>query len=187
VLLSSASRKSTQSYFKLQFLSAAGYYCCWKLIFENRGLKRCDSFPKWQFRIVRKGYSEFEDFGHGQREVVLKGSLDYLREPYLHYPFSKGWSDWLERHNRYSSQEAELRLHRSVSMKELFSPHSAVRLKSLRSLVSRIPGWPLLRFIIPYFLKLGFLEGRAAFIYCVNISFYEYLIKLKMRELRQSE
>src|SRR5271169_1300680 len=30
--------------------TTAGFYCCWKWIYDGRWLKRCDSFPKWQFR-----------------------------------------------------------------------------------------------------------------------------------------
>ena len=48
--------------------------------------------------------------------------------------------------------------------------------------MSRVPGWPLIRFCITYFLCLGFLEGRPGFIYCTNLAYYEFLIRLKMRE-----
>jgi hypothetical protein len=52
----------------------------------------------------------------------------------------------------------------------------------LKPIVSRLPGWPLLRFFITYVLRLGFLEGRPGFVYCVNLAYYEFLIRLKMRE-----
>ncbi len=38
--------------------SVAGFYCCWKMMVEGRWLKRCDSFPKWQFRLLRPGRAE---------------------------------------------------------------------------------------------------------------------------------
>jgi len=165
--------------------NCAGFYCCSKTMLFDRWLKRCDSFPKWQFRVVRRGWSSFENFGHAQREVVHKGTLGYLRAPSLHFAYAKGWSHWFERHNRYSTQEAKLRIERSAKFSELFSKHSAVRLKSLRILLSKLPGWPLLRFTVPFVFRLGFLEGRAGFTYCVNMAFYEYMIKLKMRELQR--
>src|SRR3954468_14843789 len=40
---------------------AAGFYCCWKLMYEGVWLKRCDSFPKWQLRVLRKGRARFVD------------------------------------------------------------------------------------------------------------------------------
>ena len=35
--------------------SIAGFYCCWKMMLDQRWLRRSDSFPKWQLRIVRRG------------------------------------------------------------------------------------------------------------------------------------
>jgi len=43
-----------------------------------------------------------------KRESEPKRGLGTLREPYLHFNFSKGVTEWLEKHNRYSSQEAGL-------------------------------------------------------------------------------
>ncbi len=88
---------------------------------EGRWLKRCDSFPKWQFRLLRRGRATFVDFGHGQKEGAIDGTLEYLAEPYLHFVMSKGWSDWLERHNRYSTQEAAARLGAKVEWKEILA------------------------------------------------------------------
>lgn len=168
--------------------NVAGFYCCWKLMLFDRWLRRCDSFPKWQFRVVRRGRARFADYGHGQKEGEVDGGLDYIREPYLHYAFSKGWSAWMERHNRYSTMEAQERLKHRASLRELFATQSAsLRNKALKPLLSRIPGWPLLRFIADYVLRLGFLEGRAGLVYCLNMAYYEYLIQLKMREIRDRE
>ncbi len=165
--------------------SVAGFYCCWKMMLEDRWLKRSDSFPKWQFRLLRRGRARFADFGHGQKEAEVNGTLQFLREPYLHFGFANGWAAWLDRHNRYSSLEAEQRLSTPVGWSAVFSSNPAVRNKALKPLVSRIPGWPVLRFLHMYVVKLGFLEGAPAFIYAVNLSYYEFLIRIKMRELRR--
>ena len=90
----------------------------------------------------------------------IDGSLDYVREPYLHYGLSKGWTNWLERHNRYATEEAAVRLKTPVRWKEIFARDPSVRNKALKPLVSQIPGWPLLRFIVAYVLSGGFLEGK---------------------------
>ncbi|MEM9479529.1 MAG: glycosyltransferase family 2 protein [Verrucomicrobiota bacterium] len=162
----------------------AGFYCCWKMMLDDRWLKRCDSFPKWQFRLLRMGKARFTDFGHGQKEGQVEGHIGYLKEPYLHFGFSKGWSHWLARHNRYSSQEARARLDSKRPWQEIFSRHPSTRNPALKSVLSRLPGWPLIRFFYPYLLKFGFLEGRQGFIYCVNLAYYEFLIQIKMSELK---
>lgn len=162
----------------------AGFYCCWKMMLEDRWLKYCDNFPKWQFRLLRKGRANFTDFGHGQKEGEVFGKLEYIKEPYLHYSFSKGWTQWMDRHNKYSTLEARDRLERLPPFKNIFSSDSSVRNPALKSRLSRFPGWPLLRFFYTYFFNLGFLEGVPGFIYCTNMAYHEFLIMIKMRELR---
>ncbi len=163
--------------------TTAGFYLCWKMMLNGRWLKRCDSFPKWQFRLLRRGRASFADAGHGQREFAVDGEIAYLPEPYLHFAFSKGWARWMDRHNRYSDLEAAVRLQTPISWPQIFSPHGSIRNKALKPLVSRLPGWPLAAFCFRYFLKCGFLEGRSGFIYCVNMAYYEFLIRIKMDEL----
>ena len=160
----------------------AGFYCCWKMMIDGRWLKRSDSFPKWQLRIVRRGRADFIDSGHGQKEGRVNGELGYVREPYLHYAFSKGWEEWWAKHKQYADEEAADRLSRSPSFAELFSKDSSRRNRALKPILSRIPGWPTMRFLHMYILKGGFLEGREGLTYCANMRRYERLIRTKMRQ-----
>lgn len=163
----------------------AGFYCCWKMILEDRWLRRCDSFPKWQFRLLRLGRGRFIDFGHGQKEGQIDGKIAYLREPYLHYGYSKGWSHWIDRHNRYSTLEATARTGNRPPLKNVLSAHGSIRNPAIKSWLTMVPGWPLMRFFYSYIIKLGFLEGTPGLIYCVNMAYYEFLIKIKIREQRK--
>ncbi|HZR77827.1 MAG TPA: glycosyltransferase family 2 protein [Chthoniobacterales bacterium] len=165
--------------------SMAGFYCCWKMMLGSQWLRRSDSFPKWQLRIVRRGRADFIDSGHGQKEGRTEGELGYVREPYLHYALIKGWEAWWAKHNHYAEQEAIDRLSRSPSLAELFSTDPSRRNRALKPLLSRMPGWPLLRFIHMYVLKGGFLEGREGFAYCASMGWYEELIRAKMSRLEQ--
>ena len=163
----------------------AGYYCCWKMMLEEKWLKYCDNFPKWQFRLLKKGKAAFRDFGHGQKEANVQGEVGYIKEPYLHYSFSKGWKQWIEKHNKYSSLEAYDRLYNYPPLKDIFLRNSTLRNPALKSWLSRFPGWPLLRFTYTYIFNGGFLEGIPGFIYCTNMAHYEFLIMIKMRELKK--
>tara|TARA_B100001167_G_scaffold190982_2_gene159536 strand:- start:9700 stop:10491 length:792 start_codon:yes stop_codon:yes gene_type:complete len=167
--------------------TVAGYYCCWKMMLEDTWLKHCDNFPKWQFRLLRAGRARFTDFGHGQKEGVVDGKIEYIEEPYLHYSFSKGWAEWISRHNKYSSQEAKARLEKRPPFANVFSSNKSIRNPALKSWLIRLPGWPLLRFLQSYIFNLGFLEGKPGFIYCANMAYYEFLIQIKIRELNQSK
>ena len=164
----------------------AGYYCCWKMMLEGKWLKHCDNFPKWQLRLLKKGRVNFKDFGHGQKECDVIGKINYIREPYLHFGFSKGWFHWVERHNKYSSQEAIARISERPPFRNIFSRHGSIRNPALKSWLTTIPCWPFLRFFHAYFLNLGFLEGRPGLVYCLNMGYYEFLIQIKIKELRRN-
>ncbi|AVR45281.1 glycosyl transferase family 2 [Christiangramia fulva] len=164
--------------------AVAGFYCCWKMMLNGRWLKHCDNFPKWQFRLLRRGRVRFTDFGHGQKEGEIDGVLEYIKEPYLHFSFSKGWTEWFARHNKYSSQEAKSRLESNAPFKDIFASNTSQRNPALKAWLVKIPGWPFLRFLQAYFLNLGFLEGKHGYTYCVNMAFYEHLIKIKMKEIK---
>lgn len=166
--------------------NTAGFYCCWKMMLEERWLKNCDNFPKWQFRLLKKGRANFTDFGHGQKEGEILGKLGYIKEPYLHYSFSKGWTEWIERHNKYSSLEAKDRLYDRPPFMNIFKGNMSARNPALKSWLSTFSGWPLLRFLQAYIVNLGFLEGMPGFIYCSNMAYHEFLIFIKMREIRRS-
>ena len=106
-----------------------------------------------------------------------------------HFPFSHGVSHWLERHNAYSTLEARqaiqnLRAETAFSIKKAFFARDFhERRFHQKALFYRIPGRPVWKFLLLYFAKRGFLDGRAGLAYAVLQSFYEYLIVLKTREL----
>ena len=160
--------------------TVAGFYCCWQTMLGERWLRRSDSFPKWQFRLLRRGRARFIDSGHGQKEGEVGGTISYIREPYLHYAFSKGWEAWWAKHAKYASQEAQDRAARGVMWGDLLARDPSRRNRALKPLASRLPGWPLIRFLHMYVLKGGFLEGREAFTYSRNIARYEAMIRAKM-------
>jgi len=50
-----------------------------------------------------------------------------------------------------------------------------------------LPGRPILKFILIYLVKRGFLDGSAGLTYALLQSIYEYFIVLKTRELKQNQ
>lgn len=106
-----------------------------------------------------------------------------------HYPFSKGVSNWLARHNSYSSFEAqqilENRKHngRFSLWKAFAAPDFNVRRFHQKELFYRLPLRPLVKFCLLYGARRGFLDGRAGLTYATLQAIYEYMIVLKTREL----
>jgi len=161
-----------------------------KVIFQGHWLKRSGLYPWYQVRLGRREKLTFKQIGHGQREDLPADRLGTLNEPLLHYSFSKGISDWFERHNRYSTAEAEFFVgaeHRQGIDWAGITLDAPRRRRTLKQLFSFLPCRPMLRFLYMYFFRLGFLDGQAGFTYCRLLSIYEYFTVLKIRELRRRQ
>ncbi|MGK7878283.1 MAG: glycosyltransferase family 2 protein [Xenococcaceae cyanobacterium] len=168
---------------------AIGYYVAERVIFMGKWIRRSTQYPRYQMRLFQKGKVWFTDYGHTEREVC-DGSIGYLKQTYPHYTCSKGLSRWIEKHNRYSTDEAaetlcQLKQGR-VNLRNLFFGSSEVeRRRALKDLSLRLPFRPLLRWIYMYFILGGILDGRAGFAWCTLQAFYEYLIMLKVQEMKE--
>ena len=102
----------------------------------------------------------------------------YLREPVLHYNFSKGWAEWRARHLRYAAAEAA-RIRSGavrVAWGALFADDRVRRRAALRALSYRLPGRPALRFLYAYVWRRGFLDGAPGLRFCLAMAAYERMI-----------
>jgi glycosyltransferase involved in cell wall biosynthesis len=121
--------------------------------------------------------------------IIVDGAIGEIREHFDHFPFSKGMTNWVDRHNRYSSSEAAQIVHNKKEnadfsyWKAFFSKNKNERRFHQKELYYRVPFRPLMMFLLLYVLKRGFLDGRAGLAYALLRSIYEYMIVLKVREL----
>jgi glycosyltransferase involved in cell wall biosynthesis len=166
-----------------------GFYVAERVMFMGTWIRRSTQYPRYQMRLFKKDQVWFSDYGHTEREEC-RGKTSFLKETYPHYTCSKGLSRWIEKHNRYSSDEAAETLHQlangGVSWKNLFFGKTEVdRRRALKDLSLRIPFRPLVRWFYMYFILGGILDGRAGFAWCTLQAFYEYLILLKVAEMKQ--
>lgn len=114
------------------------------------------------------------------------GSVDGFLD---HFPFSKGVSHWLERHNSYSTFEAK-QITDNRRAQAGFSFRKALSAKDFherrfhqKELFYRLPCRPIVKFVLLYLGKRGFLDGRAGLTYAILQAMYEYMIVLKVREI----
>ncbi len=178
-----------------------GYYLNRKHVFLGKWLRHGGNFPSWNLRLLRKDAGRYErlateDLGSAgdvevHEHIVLNGSVGYLREPMLHLDF-KDLHQFIDRHNRYSTWDARMRQHlregnefSSAIPARLFGA-PVERKRFLKRIWIRLPGKPLLRFFYMYFLRAGFLDGRAGFIYCVFKAIQEFHIGCKMYESQRT-
>jgi glycosyltransferase involved in cell wall biosynthesis len=174
----------------IQTSEYVGYYVAERVLFMDHWIRRCTQYPRYQLRLFRKDKVWFTDYGHTEREVC-EGPTGFLKETYPHYTCSKGLSRWIEKHNRYSTDEAHETLRQlqtgTVNWRNLLWGRSEVeRRRALKDLSLRLPARPVLRFVYMYVFLGGFLDGKAGFTWCMLQAFYEYLILLKVWELQHS-
>jgi glycosyltransferase involved in cell wall biosynthesis len=163
-----------------------------KMMFFGQWLRYSGMYPAYQVRLGHRERLRFKQVGHGQREDLPPERVGTLSQPYLHYSFSKGLTEWFDKHNRYASDEARETLRvlgkaGGADWRGLVSGDRGRRFRALKELSFRLPFRPSLRFLYMYVLRRGFLDGRAGWTYCRLLAMYEYLIVLKTRELKTGQ
>jgi glycosyltransferase involved in cell wall biosynthesis len=170
----------------------AGFYLKFRHIFLGRWLKRGGLYPTWVLRLFRRQRVRFEERPLNEH-AILDGAAGYLQQPFDHQD-RKSLADWVARHNRYAGLEAEEFLQETVaggydsSIRIRLRGSQAERKRWIKLMIwNRLPllARPFLFFFRNYFLKLGFLDGRAGFVYHVLWSFwYPFLVSARILERR---
>ena len=177
---------------------AAGYYVDRDYFFLGRSL-HCFR-PNWNMRLFKHKLGRYEPLGTeasftGDNEVhehvILQGHAKYLETP-LRHEDRRPLRAWVENHNRYSEWEAEVYQrfrNEPLGLSGLFSPEPVWRRRAIKRLWVRMPMRPLLRFFSFYLIRRGFLDGHQGLAYAVLMSYYEFLISLKLldSDLKRTE
>lgn len=106
-----------------------------------------------------------------------------------HYPFSKGFRYWWQRHLGYADMEAKIRLidigkGTSFSLrKALFSIDFSEKRYHQKGIFYKMPGRPLIKWLYMVVWRRAFLDGGAGITYATLQAIYEYFIVVKTREL----
>ncbi|MCB1823756.1 MAG: glycosyltransferase family 2 protein [Candidatus Competibacteraceae bacterium] len=122
--------------------------------------------------------------------VVVDGRIGKLDTPLIHEDF-KGLEAYINRHNKYSTWEAQLRYrylttgqYGKKTIVPRFLGNSQEQRRFIKTLIIRVPLEQWLWFAYHYFFRLGFLEGRAGLIACQIRASYIAQVKAKIYELR---
>jgi len=177
-----------------------GYYINRRVFFLGTWVRHGGKYPDWNLRLFKHKLGRYENLNTedvpntGDNEVhehvvMSSGQVGYLKNDMLHEDF-RDLFHWIERHNRYSNWEARVYYNTLMGTDDsktigadLFGD-SVQRKRFLKKIWVRLPFKPLLRFIIFYVIRLGFLDGKAGYIYGRLLSQYEYQIGVKLFELR---
>lgn len=177
-----------------------GFYLNRKVFFLGKWIRYGGKYPDWNLRLFKHKLGRYENLrtedipNTGDNEVhehvILQGNVGYLKNDMLHIDFRDIYH-WLERHNRYSNWEARVYYNLLTGQgdegtigSKLFG-NALQRKRFLKKIWVHLPFKPLLRFIIFYIIRLGFLDGKAGYIYGRLLSQYEYQIGVKLYELQE--
>ncbi|OGW24289.1 MAG: hypothetical protein A2X55_05010 [Nitrospirae bacterium GWB2_47_37] len=161
---------------------------CFKFIFMGKWLKHTVQFPSWHDRLLKKGFIYFTG-GVWEHFDCEDDKIGYINEPYLHYGFNNGISGWIDKHNRYSTANAQRIFEykkQKINWRILFKNalNNRNRKRELEKILSRMPIlFPFVTFFYLYFIKRGFWEGLAGFVYSLMLSANNFFMWLKVREL----
>lgn len=141
----------------------------------------------FNIRLFRPAHIRYERLTNPV--TLVDGPIGNIDAHFDHYPFSKGMTHWVDKHNRYSSFEAgQIVANRETgdtfSFRKAFLGGDAnERRFHQKEIYYRLPLRPLVMFLLLYVGKRGFLDGRAGLVFALLRSIYEYFIVLKVREL----
>jgi len=155
---------------------------------NNTWLKYSQISP-FYIRLVRKNRARY----HREINEVIEvdGQVKDLDGYFNHYPFSKGFRHWLDKHNTYSTMEAERWIEEHAGnmqfsvKKALLSNDFSEKRYHQKGLFYKLPARPLIKWLYMVVLRRSFLDGKAGFTYATLQSIYEYFIVLKTKELLQ--
>jgi glycosyltransferase involved in cell wall biosynthesis len=137
-------------------------------------------------RLLRVGSVHYT---RSVNEVVeVSGDTAELTQPFDHFPFSKGLTHWIARHNAYSTREAELLAEGNFAQdaslhQAIFGPDFHSRRIAQKAIFYKLPGRPIIKWLYLMFARGAVLDGSAGIMYSTLQAIYEYFIEIKFREI----
>ena len=117
--------------------------------------------------------------------VELQGRIKRLANVLDHHAYPTV-ACWVEKHNRYAIWEAAQYEHfLKQPIPSTIGPGKRAK-RFLKKIYLRLPMRPLIRFLYSYVVRLGFMDGKPGLIFCVLLSFYDFLAWANVYEMRVS-
>lgn len=159
-----------------------------KDMFMGRWIKHATLYPTWLVRMFRPDKIRYERLVNPV--ALVDGETARADGHLIHYPFSKGTVQWFERHNSYSSFEAQEMLKvlagERRKLRGLLSRDPNERRAVAKDLFYRLPMRPQIKWLYYMFWKQAWMDGMPGVTYARMQYLYEYMISIKARELRRT-
>lgn len=155
-----------------------------RIIMWGKWLKYSSEYPMYWRRFFRPEHCRYVQRGHADT-LEIAGTVSQIRHDLIHHD-RKGLTDWLAKHNRYASQEAEYALTTlcETPYTALLSSDRLARRRALKRVFRSLPCNSLIRFIYLYICRGGFLDGIAGYEFCKLRAHQHFIVHLKIKESR---
>ncbi|MCC6675777.1 MAG: glycosyltransferase family 2 protein [Phycisphaerales bacterium] len=161
---------------------AAGYFVNRVVIFMGRPIWHGGLYPSWNLRFFRRGSCRYEDRSVHEH-MICQGRTGYLKHLMLHIR-RESISEYLNKHIKYADMESDEWVKSAMGIKseaharQLFKDQLRLRQWIRREVWPRTPFKPLIRFFYMYFVRFGFMDGKAGWHLASLMASYEYMISL---------
>ena len=169
----------------------AGYWMSFQVVFLGRVLRHGDT-TLWKLALFHRERSRYErrllqqDLSMSDVEVhehvVVEGHVGRLRHPVRH----ENWNSldrYIAKHNEYSNWEAGIFFQGgNDGLRPSLLGNQAQRRRWLKRKFLMLPGSPGWWFLYGYVIRLGFLDGRAGFVYAMFRFVHTFQVKAKIVE-----
>ena len=143
-----------------------GYKIPRKTYFLGTWIRHGGWYPDYNLRLFRKGKGRFEErLVH--EAVKVDGSMGKTAHAIMHHAYPD-LSSYLASINKYSSLAVDVMAEKSIPVRKTSSFNILLR--------------PILTFILKYFFRLGFLDGKRGLILNLFHSWYVFAKYAKARE-----
>lgn len=157
-----------------------------KVFFINRWLIHGEVYPFQKLLIFKRGYGRIENRKIDEHTILFSGRTIELKHDALHYAI-KNITNWIAKHNWYSTRTMQdyFEFDDASSASTLAQGSTMQHKRKQKALYYKAPIFirPFILFIWRYIFKLGFLDGKAGFIYHIMLNFwYRELVDAKIYE-----
>lgn len=159
-----------------------GIYFRRRMIFMGTLLRWGGMSSNYVLHLWKTGKAIFED--RQVNEHALVGGKIIKIQSFVDHHDYKSVSEWLEKHNRYSSMEtASIKTGNVIGdVSSSLWGNADERRMWFKKMYFKIPARPFFYFLSRYVFRLGFLDGKAGFRFAFLHAAYFYWIDLKIIE-----
>ena len=174
----------------------AGYFVKRRHIFRGQWIKYGGYYPKYMLKLFRRRDAWVDENDLVDHHFRVHGEVAKLQHDLVEN--NRKEADigvWVEKHCRYAALQAREEMGKArhavqVGVVQALRGSPDDRVLGLKLIWGRLPLYvrPLLYFLYRYIGRLGFLDGKAGFIFHVLQAFwYRLLVDIKLDDLRQQQ